>query len=76
MLAFKCLDADSVMYAQATLSDEGFDNDAAFDAAIKKLEAYLKKSKKKDAEGEEMDEEPPSFPLVDVPDADVWTVSR
>ncbi|TCD67456.1 Actin- protein 5 [Steccherinum ochraceum] len=56
---------------QAILSDEGFDNDAAFDAAVKKLEAYLKKSKKKDAEGDEMDEEPPTFPLVDVPDADL-----
>jgi len=35
------------------------------------LELNLKRSKKKDAEGEEMEEEPPSFPLIDVPDAEL-----
>ncbi|KAI0089829.1 actin-like protein Arp5p [Irpex rosettiformis] len=53
-----------------TLKSEGFDSDAALDAAIKKLEVDLRKSRKKDAEGDDMEEEPPSFPLVDVPDAD------
>ena len=37
---------------QGVLADEGFDNDAAFDATIKKLEANLKKAKKKDNDGE------------------------
>ncbi|KAH9891307.1 actin-like protein Arp5p [Cubamyces lactineus] len=52
-----------------TLKEEGFANDAALDATIKKLEADLKKARKKEADGEnEEPEEPPSFPLVDVPD--------
>ena len=38
----------------ATLKEEGFDNDSALDNTIKKLEADLKRSKKKD-EGEEVD---------------------
>ena len=40
---------------QALLSEEGFDNDAAFDGAIKKLEANLKKTKKKDGDGDDME---------------------
>ncbi|KAI0079049.1 actin-like protein Arp5p [Panus rudis PR-1116 ss-1] len=55
----------------ATLQEEGFENDSALDSAIKKLEGNLKRARKKDADGDEMDEEPPSFPLLDVPDADV-----
>ncbi|KAI0327265.1 actin-like protein Arp5p [Cubamyces sp. BRFM 1775] len=55
-----------------TLKEEGFSNDAALDAMIKKLEADLKKARKKEADGEnEEPEEPPSFPLVDVPDEDL-----
>ncbi|KAH9949526.1 actin-like ATPase domain-containing protein [Amylocystis lapponica] len=54
-----------------TLSEEGFDSDVALEGVIKKLEADLKKARKKDADGEDMEEEPPSFPLVDVPDADL-----
>ncbi|KAI0638787.1 actin-like protein Arp5p [Trametes polyzona] len=54
-----------------TLKEEGFSNDAALDSAIKKLEADLKKARKKEADGEnEEPEGPPSFPLVDVPDED------
>ncbi|KAH9913148.1 actin-like ATPase domain-containing protein [Epithele typhae] len=51
-----------------TLKEEGFSNDAALDGTIKKLEADLKKARRKDADGEEPEDEPPSFPLVDVPD--------
>ncbi|PIL29973.1 hypothetical protein GSI_07884 [Ganoderma sinense ZZ0214-1] len=55
-----------------TLKEEGFANDAAFDATIKKLEADLKKARKKEVDGEEAEnEEPPSFPLVDVPDEEL-----
>ena len=64
---------------------EGFENDAALDFAIKKLEASLKKSKKKDGDEEPVSptvvripdadalyqDEPANFPLVDVPDAEV-----
>ena len=35
------------------MKEEGFDNDAALDNTIKKLEADVKKSRKKDAENEE-----------------------
>ncbi|KAI1785574.1 actin-like ATPase domain-containing protein [Ganoderma leucocontextum] len=55
-----------------TLKEEGFANDAAFDATIKKLEADLKKARKKEADGEDVEnDEPPSFPLVDVPDEEL-----
>ena len=40
---------------QGILAEEGFDNDSQFDATIKKLEGYMKKAKKKDAEGDEME---------------------
>ncbi|EMD41405.1 hypothetical protein CERSUDRAFT_109993 [Gelatoporia subvermispora B] len=53
------------------LQEEGFDNDAALESAIKKLELNLKKARKKEADGDDMEEEPPSFPLIDVPDADL-----
>ncbi|GJE94232.1 actin-like protein Arp5 [Phanerochaete sordida] len=54
-----------------TLREEGFDNDAALDGAIKKLEADVKKGRKKDTDGDEMQEDAPSFPLVDVPDEEL-----
>ena len=38
-----------------TLKEEGFANDAVFDATIKKLEADLKKARKKEADGEDME---------------------
>ncbi|EIN13328.1 actin-like ATPase domain-containing protein [Punctularia strigosozonata HHB-11173 SS5] len=59
---------------QNTLSAEGFDDDAHFEQTIKKLEGDLKRSRKKEVtaeNGEEMEEEIPSFPLVDVPDAEL-----
>ncbi|KAJ3556891.1 hypothetical protein NM688_g1772 [Phlebia brevispora] len=55
----------------ATLKEEGFDNDSALDSTIKKLEADLKRSRKKDNDGEESEEEPPSFPLLDTPDEEL-----
>ena len=54
---------------QATLREEGFDNDAALDSAIKKLEMDVRKARKK--EDEDGQEEAPTFPLLDVPDDDV-----
>ncbi|KAK7064825.1 hypothetical protein R3P38DRAFT_2826591 [Favolaschia claudopus] len=54
------------------LQTEGFDDDASLNETIKKLENDLKKARKKEATadgGEDMEE--PSFPLVDVPDADL-----
>ncbi|KAG6874163.1 hypothetical protein C0995_005581 [Termitomyces sp. Mi166 len=51
------------------LQEEGFDDEAGLDETIKKLENDLKKARKKEAEGEDTEE--PSFPLVDVPDADL-----
>ncbi|KAK7688182.1 hypothetical protein QCA50_008552 [Cerrena zonata] len=56
---------------QGILQEEGFDNDAALDSAIKKLEINLKRARKKEADGEEIEDESPSFPLLDVPDADL-----
>ena len=67
------------------LHAEGFEGDGALDFAIKKLEASLKKSKKKDGDEEPASlaktsipkthtlhqDEPAIFPLVDVPDAEV-----
>ncbi|KAF8919432.1 actin-like ATPase domain-containing protein [Mucidula mucida] len=53
------------------LANEGFDNDQELDDTIKRLEADLKKARKKEAaEGDDNLEEP-AFPLVDVPDADL-----
>lgn len=67
------------------LHSEGFENDGALDFAIKKLEASLKKNKKKDGDEEAVNlsmipipntdishqDEPANFPLVDVPDVEV-----
>ncbi|KAI0056771.1 actin-like ATPase domain-containing protein [Artomyces pyxidatus] len=55
---------------QNLLQSEGFSDDVALDQAIKKLEADLKRTRKKEVEGDDVIEEP-SFPLVDVPDADL-----
>ena len=70
---------------QDMLHSEGFENDGALDFAIKKLEASLKKSKRKDGDEEPVNlsvisipnthislkDEPANFPLVDVPDVEV-----
>ncbi|TFK76616.1 actin-like protein Arp5p [Pluteus cervinus] len=53
------------------LQAEGFDDDAALADVIKKLEADLKKARKKEADGDDLVVEEPSFPLLDVPDADL-----
>ncbi|KAJ7582599.1 chromatin remodeling complex subunit [Mycena floridula] len=54
------------------LYEEGFNDEGELDETIKKLEGDVKKAKKKDREeGDDVSEEPPSFPLVDVPDADL-----
>lgn len=51
---------------------EGLESEEMLDSTIKKLENDIKKARKK--EGGEVEEEPqeePTFPLVDVPDADL-----
>lgn len=53
------------------LQVEGFDDDAALDETIKKLEADVKRARKKDPDGQDDIIEEPSFPLIDVPDADL-----
>lgn len=67
------------------LHGEGFETDGALDSAIKKLEASLKKGKKKEGDEEPVSlttmsvpdthalhqDEPANFPLVDVPDTEV-----
>ncbi|KAF9242378.1 hypothetical protein BU15DRAFT_43994 [Melanogaster broomeanus] len=53
-----------------TLQSEGFDDDAALEDTIKKLEHDIKRARKKDMEGADEPEEP-SFNLIDVPDAEL-----
>jgi hypothetical protein len=67
------------------LHSEGFENDGALDFAIKKLEASLKKNRRKDGDEEPVifsvisipdtyishQDEPANFPLVDIPDVEV-----
>ena len=59
---------------QARLQHEGIDGDVTLDETIKKLELALKKARKKEMETDEASGEP-SFPLLDVPDAEVSLVS-
>ncbi|OJA15150.1 hypothetical protein AZE42_04698 [Rhizopogon vesiculosus] len=54
-----------------TLQTEGFDDEAALDETIKKLELDVKRARKKEADGQDDVIEEPSFPLIDVPDADL-----
>ncbi|KAG6816261.1 hypothetical protein H0H87_007342 [Tephrocybe sp. NHM501043] len=53
------------------LQEEGFDDESGLEDTIKKLENDLKKARKKDAEGVDDTMDEPTFPLVDVPDADL-----
>ncbi|KAE9397615.1 actin-like ATPase domain-containing protein [Gymnopus androsaceus JB14] len=63
------------------LEHEGFDDEESFEETIKKLEGDVKKGRKKESEkereaaGMDVDDgqplEEPSFPLVDVPDAEL-----
>ncbi|EPQ27228.1 uncharacterized protein PFL1_05151 [Pseudozyma flocculosa PF-1] len=55
------------------LESEGFSSEQELEATMKKMEAALKRSRAKEL-GEELEEEKqeePTFPLVDVPDADL-----
>ncbi|KAN0101058.1 hypothetical protein V8E55_001042 [Tylopilus felleus] len=54
-----------------TLQSEGFDDDAALQETIKKLEYDLKRSRKKDMEGTDEPVDEPNFNMVDVPDAEL-----
>ncbi|KAG8220259.1 hypothetical protein J3R82DRAFT_1308 [Butyriboletus roseoflavus] len=54
-----------------TLQSEGFDDDAALQETIKKLEHDLKRTRKKDVDGTDEPVEEPTFNLVDVPDAEL-----
>ncbi|BFZ61373.1 Actin-related protein 5 [Saitoella coloradoensis] len=55
------------------LEAEGFEDEAALDKVMKKLEAQIRKLRNKSLGLEEEEEEPevPSFPLLDVPDEDL-----
>ena len=53
----------SVPYVQNALLDEGFEDDAALDETIKKLEQDLKKARKKEVEGQD---EPTVCPFTSV----------
>ncbi|EKM83345.1 hypothetical protein AGABI1DRAFT_116869 [Agaricus bisporus var. burnettii JB137-S8] len=55
------------------LQSEGYDSDAALEQAIKKLDAAVSRGRKKEQGIIEPDEpaEEPSFPLLDVPDAEL-----
>lgn len=53
------------------LEDEGFDSEESFEEAIKRLEFKIKKTKKKEIEGDESIPEEPSFPLVDILDEEL-----
>lgn len=57
----------------ARLQEEGFDNEAALEAAIKKADAGLKRARARQQGGgaeveESTEEQAPSFPLISVPD--------
>ncbi|EIW86258.1 chromatin remodeling complex subunit [Coniophora puteana RWD-64-598 SS2] len=54
----------------SVLRGEGFDDEDSFEQTLKKLEADIKRGRKKDTDVEEPAEEP-TFPLLDVPDADL-----
>ncbi|KAI5983595.1 hypothetical protein EDD15DRAFT_2178839 [Pisolithus albus] len=56
---------------QDALLEEGFDDDAALDETIKKLEQDVKKVRKKESDGQDEPMEEPTFTLVDVPDAEL-----
>lgn len=55
---------------QKRLEGEGFDSEQDFEKTLKRLEAAVKRSRGEEDEGDE-DKKPPSFPLVDVPDAEL-----
>jgi actin-related protein len=56
---------------QARLENAGFADDDELDAAIQKIENSIKRARKKDLGENAEPEEEPSYPLVDVPDADL-----
>ncbi|TRM62949.1 hypothetical protein BD626DRAFT_497076 [Schizophyllum amplum] len=55
---------------QTQLEEYDFNDATELDEAIEKSEADIKRSKKKDADGDEIMDEP-SYPLLDVPDEDL-----
>ena len=69
---FYCYLPLSFLLVQSKIQAEGLDSEAALDEAIKKLENDLRRARKKEAgEMDDGPQEEPSFPLLDVPDADV-----
>lgn len=62
---------------QKLLKSEGFKDEAVFDADYKKTEKDLSRHRKKDAvDGDDQEEEEPSFPLIDTPDEQVRSLTR
>lgn len=58
-------------YLAAIVESTPFDTEAEFDSWIKKTEADIRKKQRKDLGEEPEVEEEPSFPLVEVPDAEL-----
>ncbi|PWN44568.1 actin-like ATPase domain-containing protein [Ceraceosorus guamensis] len=56
------------MASAAPLDREGFETEQALEQTTKKLEAALKRSRARELGAEDEPAEPPSFPLVEVPD--------
>lgn len=59
---------------QARLQSDGIDSEEILEETIRKLEGQLRKARKKDNEIDETPEEP-SFPLLEIADADVRLLS-
>ena len=53
------------------LDDDEFKDEAALERKIKELDKSVRKARNKDIGETEEEEEPPSFPLLDVPDEDL-----
>ncbi|CAE6513286.1 unnamed protein product [Rhizoctonia solani] len=51
---------------------QGLDTEEILESTIKKLENDIKKARKKDGDAEEEPQEEPTFPLLDVPDEDLF----
>jgi len=57
--------------AKQTLEGEDFDDEAALDKKVKEMERTIRKQRNKDVGDLEEVEEPPTYPLLDVPDAEL-----
>uniref|UniRef100_D8QKM7 Uncharacterized protein n=1 Tax=Schizophyllum commune (strain H4-8 / FGSC 9210) TaxID=578458 RepID=D8QKM7_SCHCM len=63
-------DEMDINYWLVKLEEHGISDESELDEAIEVLEAEIKKAKRKDADGDELMDEP-QYPLVDVPDEEL-----